>query len=82
MNTFLFFRNGNRMMVFLFSKRVQILKTDYKYGQYCTPLTQSDCRYFLVLAITQNDKLTKIYHLNDLQELFPEYAFDNSDHTE
>ena len=38
MNTFLFF---------LFSQRVQILKTEYKYGQYCTPLSQSDSRYFL-----------------------------------
>ena len=28
---------------FLFSKRVQILKTEYKYGQYCTTLSQSDC---------------------------------------
>ena len=40
MNTFLFFRYGNRMLVFLlllFSKRVQILKAEYKYGQYCTP---------------------------------------------
>ena len=23
-----------------------MLKTEYKYGQYCTPLGQSDCRYF------------------------------------
>ena len=36
---------------FKFSKRVQILKTEYKYGKYCTPLTQSDYRYFFVLAI-------------------------------
>ena len=35
----------------LFSKKVQILKTEHKYGQYCTPLGQSDCRYFFVLAI-------------------------------
>ena len=28
-----------------------MLKTECKYSQYCTPLTQSDCRYFLVLAI-------------------------------
>ena len=27
-------------------QRVQILKTEYKYGQYYTPLCQSDCRYF------------------------------------
>ena len=26
----------------------------HKYGQYCTPLTQSDCRYFFVLAIKSN----------------------------
>ena len=37
---------------FFFSKRVQTLDTEYKYGQYCTPLTQSDCRYFFVLAIS------------------------------
>ena len=36
---------------FLFSKRVQIQKTEYKYNQYCTPLTQSNWRYFFVLAI-------------------------------
>ena len=36
---------------FLFSQRVPILKTEYKYGQYCAPLSQSDCRYFFVLAI-------------------------------
>ena len=54
MNTFLFFRYGIRMLYFffLFSQRVQILKTEYKYGQYCTPLSQLDCRYFFVLAIT------------------------------
>ena len=28
-----------------------MLKTECKYSQYCTSLTQSDCRYFLVLAI-------------------------------
>ena len=39
-------------LFFLFSETVQILKTEYKYGQYCTPLTQSDCRYFFVLAIS------------------------------
>ena len=39
------------LLLLLFSERVQILKTEYKYGQYCTPLTQSDCRYFFVLAI-------------------------------
>ena len=53
MNTFLFFRYGNRMLIFFFlpSKRVQILKTGYKYSQYCTPLSQSNCRYFFVLEI-------------------------------
>ena len=50
MNTFLFFRYGIRMLYFffLFSERVQILKTEYKHDQYCTPLHQSDCRYFFV----------------------------------
>ena len=43
-------------VVFLFSQRVQILKIEYKYGQYFTPLSQSDCRYFFVLAI-MNDIL-------------------------
>ena len=28
-----------------------MLKTEYKYGQYRTPLNQSDCTYFFVLAI-------------------------------
>ena len=45
MNTFLFFGYGNRMLIFylfiyLLSKKVQILKTEYKYRQYCTPLSQ------------------------------------------
>ena len=50
MNTFLFFRYGIWMLYFffLFSQRVQILKIEYKYGQYCTFLSQSDCRYFRV----------------------------------
>ena len=30
----------------LFSKTVQILETEYKYGQYCTTLSQSDCGFF------------------------------------
>ena len=40
MNTFLFFGNGIRMLCFSFSfsQRVQIMKTEYKYGQYCSPL--------------------------------------------
>ena len=33
----------------------------FRYGQYCTPLTQSDCRYFFVLAIMQNMQFYKIY---------------------
>ena len=48
MNASLFF------LFSLFSKRVQILKTEYKFGQYCTPLTQSDYRYFFVLAVSLN----------------------------
>ena len=30
----------------------------------------------------KNDKLMKIYHLRDIQELFPEYVFENFDHAE
>ena len=33
---------------FLTYQRVQILKTEYKCGQYCTPLSQSDYGYFFV----------------------------------
>ena len=47
MNTFLFFRCWNTMFIFYY-----YLVEEYKYGQYCTPLSQSDCRYFFVLAIT------------------------------
>ena len=56
MNGILFFRYGSGMLIFLslFSKTVKILKTEYKYGQYSTLLSQSDCRYFFVLAITVN----------------------------
>ena len=52
MNAFLFFRCEIRMLYFffLFSQRVQILKTEYKYGQYGAPLSQSDCRYFLCVS--------------------------------
>ena len=52
MNIFLFSRYGIRMLynLFLFSQGVQILKTEYKYGQYCTPLSQSDCSYFLCVS--------------------------------
>ena len=43
-------RNSNVVFFcfLLFSQRVQILKAEYKYGLYCTPLSQSDCRFFLV----------------------------------
>ena len=53
MNTFPFFRYGIRMLnfIFLFGQRVQILTPEYKYHPYCTPLNQSDCRYFFVKAI-------------------------------
>ena len=30
------------------------METEYKYGQYWTLLTQSDCMYFFVLAIRNN----------------------------
>ena len=49
---------------FLYSKRIQILKTEYKYGQYCTPLSQSDCRYFFVLAIILFIKLILSHQTN------------------
>ena len=50
------FFNDAKVMVkelnVIFSRsRVQILKTEYNNGQYGTPLSQSDCRYFFVLAI-------------------------------
>ena len=45
---------------FFFSKRVQILKTEYKYGQYCTPLSESDCRYFFVLAIKVDKQVLRV----------------------
>ena len=35
-----------------------------------------------IVHIVKNNKLMKLYHLKDLQELFPEYVFDNSDHAE
>ena len=67
MNTFLFFGYWNRMFIFLlilFSKRVQILKMEYKYGQYCTPVSQSDCKYFFVITINDNKLFT---YFNKLQ---------------
>ena len=54
MNTFLFPATETECCIFcffLFSQTVQIMQTEYKNGQYCTPLNQSDCRYFFVLAI-------------------------------
>ena len=54
MNTFLFFHYGNQILILLFSERAQILKAEYKYGQYCTPFIQSDCRYFFVLTIVKS----------------------------
>ena len=35
-----------------------------------------------IVHIAKNNKLMRIDHLKYLQELFPEYVFDNSDHTE
>ena len=35
-----------------------------------------------IVHIAKNNKLMKIYYLKDLQELFPEYVFDNSDYAE
>ena len=64
MNTFLFPRYRNRMLIFFICKIVQILKTEYKYGQYCTPLSRSDCRYFFVLAIILFIKLILSYQTN------------------
>ena len=59
---FLYFHYGYRMfffvVFFLFSQRVQISKTEYKYGQYGTPRNQLDCRYFFVLAIKYNKKVS------------------------
>ena len=62
MNTFLYFRYGNRILYFLFfliwSKSTNI-ETEYKFGQYCTSLSQSDCKYFFVLAIIYSKKCPK-----------------------
>ena len=35
-----------------------------------------------IVHVAKKNKLMKIYHLKDLQELFPEYGFNNSDHAE
>ena len=35
-----------------------------------------------IVHIVINNKLMKSYHLKNLEELFPEYVFDNSDHAE
>ena len=40
-------------------------------------------KYYTISGIAhfaKKNKLMKIYHLKDLQDYFPEYAFDNSDH--
>ena len=86
MNTFLFFRYGIRMLYFffLFSQRVQILKTEYKYGQYCTPLSQSDCRYIFVWAIRvyycdNNSKVVRLgSNFPGITNLSTEYFIFNS----
>ena len=39
------------------------LKTDCKYGQYCTPLSQSNCRYFFVLVIIENTVPKKVFFI-------------------
>ena len=35
-----------------------------------------------IVHIVKNNKLMKLYHLKDHQELFPEYVFDNCDHAQ
>ena len=35
-----------------------------------------------IVHVAKTNKLMKIHHLKDLQELFPEYAFGNYDHVE
>ena len=79
MNTFLFFRYRNRMLYFFFfltSQREQILKTEYKHGQYCTPLSQSDGRYFSVEAIIK--VMTKIiFYLLKFLKSSPLYLWVN-----
>ena len=72
MNAFLFFRYGIRMYFFQFSQRVQILETEYKYGQYCTPLSQSDCRYFFRVSDNYRyipSRMGKCQHFNHLHWL-------------
>ena len=54
MHLYFFSTEVECFFLLLFSKRVQILKTEYKYGQYCTPVSQPDCRYFFVLTIIKN----------------------------
>ena len=39
------------LIFFLFSQRVQILETEYKYGQILYSSQPIDCRYFFVIAI-------------------------------
>ena len=50
---------------FMFSQGVQVLNSEYKYDQCCTPLSQSDCEYFLMLVINDNTRSREyggIYH--------------------
>ena len=35
-----------------------------------------------IVHIIKNNKLMKLYHLKDLQDIFPEHVFDNSDHSQ
>ena len=48
------------------------MKTEYKYGHYCTPLSQSDCRYFFVLVIHNATRMGLIY--KTLTKLCCEYV--------
>ena len=43
------------------------MKTEYKYGQYCTPLSQSDCRYFFCVSDNREYSFPCYYvHKKDL----------------
>ena len=48
------------------------MKTEYKYDQYCTPLSQLDCIYFFILAINSNIQGIK-YMLVIVIDLIDEY---------
>ena len=50
---------------FLFSQEVQVLNTEHKYDHFYTPLTQSDSKYFFMLAIncnTRSREYSSTYH--------------------